>query len=228
MVQLGRRSALRARRLAAARVDRGALRRDRARGALQAGAARRARAWRSGRSAPRSRPTCGAATPHLVMLEGEGPVWMEEYAGPWLCELLGECARRLEIPLRRGFRARASTDSVIPAAPATRSRRSCRSPTGSAPPTTTCRATCPRTSTTPPSAMPEATRSTTPSASRADSLDAQRLWRCSPRGNLGFILPPPISRGLSPTASRRWAPGSRRFAVALASCGHPLALAFAL
>jgi hypothetical protein len=53
-------------------------------------------------------------SPHLVMLEGEGPVWMEEYAGPWLRELLEECAQRLEIPLRRGFRARASTDSIIP------------------------------------------------------------------------------------------------------------------
>jgi Zn-dependent M28 family amino/carboxypeptidase len=53
-------------------------------------------------------------SPHLLMLEGEGPVWMEEYTGPWLRELLDECARRLEIPLRRGFRARASTDSVIP------------------------------------------------------------------------------------------------------------------
>jgi hypothetical protein len=53
-------------------------------------------------------------SPHLVMLEGEGPVWMEHYAGPWLRELLDECALRLEIPLRRGYRARASTDSVIP------------------------------------------------------------------------------------------------------------------
>jgi hypothetical protein len=53
-------------------------------------------------------------SPHLVMLEGEGPVWMEDYAGPWLRDVLDECAQRLAIPLRRGFRARASTDSVIP------------------------------------------------------------------------------------------------------------------
>jgi hypothetical protein len=53
-------------------------------------------------------------SPHLVMLEGEGPVWMEDYAGPWLRDMLDEHAQRLEIPLRRGFRARASTDSVIP------------------------------------------------------------------------------------------------------------------
>jgi hypothetical protein len=53
-------------------------------------------------------------SPHLAMLEGEGPIWMEDYAGPWLCDQLAACAERLEIPLRRGYRARASTDSVIP------------------------------------------------------------------------------------------------------------------
>jgi Peptidase family M28 len=53
-------------------------------------------------------------SPHLVMLEAEGPVWMEEYAGPWLRDLLADCAQRLEIRLHRGYRARASTDSVIP------------------------------------------------------------------------------------------------------------------
>jgi hypothetical protein len=53
-------------------------------------------------------------SPHLAMLEGEGPIWMEEYAGPWLREQLAACAERLGVPLRRGYRARASTDSVIP------------------------------------------------------------------------------------------------------------------
>jgi Peptidase family M28 len=53
-------------------------------------------------------------SPHLVMLEAEGPVWMESYAGPWLRDLVAECAQRLQLPLERGFRARASTDSVIP------------------------------------------------------------------------------------------------------------------
>jgi hypothetical protein len=53
-------------------------------------------------------------SPHLVMLEGEGPVWMEEYAGGWLRDLIAERAQQLEIPLERGFHARASTDSVIP------------------------------------------------------------------------------------------------------------------
>jgi ketosteroid isomerase-like protein len=53
-------------------------------------------------------------SPHLLMLEAEGPVWMEEYAGPWLRDQFAACAERLEVPLRRGYRARASTDSVIP------------------------------------------------------------------------------------------------------------------
>jgi Zn-dependent M28 family amino/carboxypeptidase len=53
-------------------------------------------------------------SPHLVMLEGEGPVRMEDYAGPWLRDLAAESARALHIELTRGYRARASTDSVIP------------------------------------------------------------------------------------------------------------------
>jgi Peptidase family M28 len=53
-------------------------------------------------------------SPHLAMLEGEGPVWMEDYSGPWLRELIAQRAQALGIPLERGFRARASTDSVIP------------------------------------------------------------------------------------------------------------------
>lgn len=53
-------------------------------------------------------------SPHLVMLEAEGPVWMESYAGPWLRDLVETHAQRLDVPLLRGFRARASTDSVIP------------------------------------------------------------------------------------------------------------------
>jgi Peptidase family M28 len=51
---------------------------------------------------------------HLVLLEGEGPVWMEDYRGPWLRDLLATHAQRLRIGLHRGYRARASTDSVIP------------------------------------------------------------------------------------------------------------------
>jgi hypothetical protein len=53
-------------------------------------------------------------SPHLIMLEAEGPIWMEHYTGPWLRDLVATLAERLEIPLERGFRARASTDSVIP------------------------------------------------------------------------------------------------------------------
>ncbi len=53
-------------------------------------------------------------SPHLVMLEAEGPVWMESYTGPWLRDLVAARAQRLGIVLHRGFRARASTDSVIP------------------------------------------------------------------------------------------------------------------
>jgi hypothetical protein len=53
-------------------------------------------------------------SPHLVMLEAEGPVWMESYAGAWLRDLVETHAERLGVPLLRGFRARASTDSVIP------------------------------------------------------------------------------------------------------------------
>jgi len=53
-------------------------------------------------------------SPHLVMLEAEGPVWMERYAGSWLRDLLATCAEHTGVELHRGFRARASTDSVIP------------------------------------------------------------------------------------------------------------------
>jgi Peptidase family M28 len=53
-------------------------------------------------------------SPHLVLLEAEGPVWMESYTGPWLRDLLVASAERVGVALERGFRARASTDSVIP------------------------------------------------------------------------------------------------------------------
>jgi Peptidase family M28 len=53
-------------------------------------------------------------SPHLAMLEAEGPVWMERYSGPWLRDLVAERAKALGIALERGFRARASSDSVIP------------------------------------------------------------------------------------------------------------------
>jgi Iap family predicted aminopeptidase len=53
-------------------------------------------------------------SPHLVLLEAEGPVRMEEYAGPWLRDLVAERAAAIGVELWRGYRARASTDSVIP------------------------------------------------------------------------------------------------------------------
>jgi Peptidase family M28 len=53
-------------------------------------------------------------SPHLVLLEAEGPVRMEEYAGPWLRDLAAEHAAAIGVELWRGYRARASTDSVIP------------------------------------------------------------------------------------------------------------------
>jgi hypothetical protein len=53
-------------------------------------------------------------SPHLVMLEGEGPVWMEDYTGAWLRDLIATQAKSLDVQLERGCRARASTDSVIP------------------------------------------------------------------------------------------------------------------
>ncbi len=54
------------------------------------------------------------ASSNLVMLEGEGPVWMEDYADPAFRDLIQRCAAESGIDLERGIRARASTDSVIP------------------------------------------------------------------------------------------------------------------
>ena len=53
-------------------------------------------------------------SPRLGMLEAEGPMWMEEYAGPEYRDLIAACAREAGIELERGLRARASTDSIIP------------------------------------------------------------------------------------------------------------------
>ena len=53
-------------------------------------------------------------SPNLVLLEGEGPVWMEDYCDPSFRDLVERCARNNEIPVRRGIRARASTDGIIP------------------------------------------------------------------------------------------------------------------
>jgi hypothetical protein len=53
-------------------------------------------------------------SPRLIMLEGEGPIWMEDYSDPSFRDLVDRCASELGIELERGFRARASTDSAIP------------------------------------------------------------------------------------------------------------------
>src|SRR4029077_7045684 len=45
-------------------------------------------------------------SPHLVLLEAEGPVRMEESSGPWLRDLFAARAATLGIPLHRGYRAR--------------------------------------------------------------------------------------------------------------------------
>lgn len=52
-------------------------------------------------------------SPRLVMLEGEGPVWMEHFDESFR-ERVFATARRHGLALERGFRARASTDAVIP------------------------------------------------------------------------------------------------------------------
>src|SRR5579875_1627072 len=53
-------------------------------------------------------------SPHLILLEGEGPIWMEDYAGPEWRSLIATVAAERGIGLERGVRARASSDTVIP------------------------------------------------------------------------------------------------------------------
>ena len=53
-------------------------------------------------------------SPELAMLEGEGPMVMEDYFDRGLRDLCARVAEREGIPMRRGMRARSSTDSVIP------------------------------------------------------------------------------------------------------------------
>ena len=53
-------------------------------------------------------------SPRLILLEGEGPFRMEDYRDPSFRDLIAETAEREGIELKRGMRARASTDSVIP------------------------------------------------------------------------------------------------------------------
>jgi Zn-dependent M28 family amino/carboxypeptidase len=53
-------------------------------------------------------------SPALVLLEGEGPVVMEDYHDRSFRDLVAGAADRARAPLRRGMRARNSTDAVIP------------------------------------------------------------------------------------------------------------------
>jgi Peptidase family M28 len=52
-------------------------------------------------------------SPRLIMIEGEGPFHIAEYTDPGFRDLIERCAAEQGIALERGFRARASTDSVI-------------------------------------------------------------------------------------------------------------------
>jgi Zn-dependent M28 family amino/carboxypeptidase len=53
-------------------------------------------------------------SPELILLEGEGPLVMEDYHARSFRDLVARAAERADAPLRRGMRARSSTDSVIP------------------------------------------------------------------------------------------------------------------
>ena len=52
-------------------------------------------------------------SPRLMMLDGEGPMWMEDYDAK-LRDTVARVAERDGLALERGFRARASTDAIIP------------------------------------------------------------------------------------------------------------------
>ncbi len=53
-------------------------------------------------------------SPHLVLMEGEGTVVMEDYRDEPFRDLVARVADGAGVPLRRGMRWRNSTDSVIP------------------------------------------------------------------------------------------------------------------
>src|SRR5579875_1955825 len=53
-------------------------------------------------------------SPQLILLEGEGPLLMEDYHDKGFRDFVVHCAQRVGAPLKRGFRARSSTDAVIP------------------------------------------------------------------------------------------------------------------
>jgi Zn-dependent M28 family amino/carboxypeptidase len=53
-------------------------------------------------------------SPRLMLLEGEGPIVMEDYHDRTFRDLIVRAADRSGAHLRRGMRARTSTDAVIP------------------------------------------------------------------------------------------------------------------
>jgi Zn-dependent M28 family amino/carboxypeptidase len=53
-------------------------------------------------------------SPNLILLEGEGTVVMEDYTHRPFRDLIARCADRSGAQVRRGMRARNSTDAVIP------------------------------------------------------------------------------------------------------------------
>jgi hypothetical protein len=53
-------------------------------------------------------------SPHLVLIEGEGTVVMEDYGHRPFRDLVARVADRARVPLRRGIRWRNSSDAVIP------------------------------------------------------------------------------------------------------------------
>ncbi len=53
-------------------------------------------------------------SPKLIMLEGEGPIVMEDYHDRSFRDLIENVARQAGAPVRRGLRARYSTDAAVP------------------------------------------------------------------------------------------------------------------
>jgi hypothetical protein len=53
-------------------------------------------------------------SPELILLEGEGPVVMEDYFDRSFRDLVARAAASAGAPIRRGMRSRVSTDAVIP------------------------------------------------------------------------------------------------------------------
>jgi Zn-dependent M28 family amino/carboxypeptidase len=53
-------------------------------------------------------------SPELILLEGEGPIVMEDYHDRSFRDLVARAAAAAGAPIRRGMRSRVSTDAVIP------------------------------------------------------------------------------------------------------------------